>query len=68
MTDGRLRYELVADIQPMVQSPTLEVEVQAPPRMLIESSPGWSQGAGSATLRTRFVRGFRSHIVVRPDW
>ena len=68
MTDGRLRYELVADIQPMVQSPTLEVEVQAPPRMLIESSPGWSQGAGSATLRTRFVKGFRSHIVVRPDW
>ena len=66
--DGRLRYELVADIQPMVQAPSLEVAVQAPPGMLIESSPGWSNGAESATLTTQLVKGFRRHILVRPDW
>jgi hypothetical protein len=63
-TEDGLRYQLVADSQPLAVPPALEVTVVPPPHMAMRASPGWNVGAGSATLRREFAASFNTQLEI----
>jgi hypothetical protein len=56
-TGGGLRYQLVADTQPIVHPATLRVVVVPPAGFHAEAGPGWSAADGSMVATRRFTRG-----------
>jgi hypothetical protein len=65
-TKRNLRYELVADAQPMVHPATLQVEVIPPAGMTILPSPPWVMRKQQATLSLPFTRRFIGHLEIVP--
>jgi len=56
-TGGGLRYQLVADTQPIVHPATLRVVIVPPAGFHAEAGPGWSAADGSMVATRRFTRG-----------
>jgi hypothetical protein len=61
-TEDGLRYELVADNQPLAVPPALEVTVVPPAHMAATASPGWEVGARGAIFRRPFAASFATQL------
>ena len=64
-SDGGLRYQLVADTQPIVQPAELRVLV-IPPAGFAAAGAGWSRAGGGVELQRPLTRGATLNLSLRP--